>query len=93
MAKQRKGRVVGLGLCVMDHLYLVQGDAPGEERVRYVARQQAPGGMIATALTSGRPLPSVTARRNSPVLAGPNWARARTRAITQPDTVLRLYYS
>jgi sulfofructose kinase len=34
----------------MDHLYLVQGDAPGEERVRYVARQQAPGGMIATAL-------------------------------------------
>ena len=50
MAKQRKGRVVGLGLCVMDHLYLVQGDAPGEERVRYVARQVAPGGMIGTAL-------------------------------------------
>ncbi|HEX5066228.1 MAG TPA: carbohydrate kinase family protein [Myxococcota bacterium] len=48
--KQRKARVVGLGLCVMDHLYLVQGDAPGEERVRYVARQVAPGGMIATAL-------------------------------------------
>ena len=47
---RRAGRVVGLGLCVMDHLYLVQGDAPGEERVRYVARQQAPGGMIATAL-------------------------------------------
>jgi hypothetical protein len=36
--------------------------------------------------------PSVTTRRNSPVLAGPNWARAIARAIRQPDTAQELYY-
>jgi len=34
----------------MDHLYLVDGDAPGAVRTRYVDRQTGPGGMIATAL-------------------------------------------
>jgi sugar/nucleoside kinase (ribokinase family) len=42
--------VVGLGLCVMDHLYVVDGDAPGAVRTRYVDRLTGPGGMIATAL-------------------------------------------
>jgi sulfofructose kinase len=42
--------VVGVGLCVIDHLYLVDEGAPGAERIRYTARQVAPGGMIATAL-------------------------------------------
>ena len=34
----------------MDHLYLVDGDAPGAVRTRYVDRLAGPGGMIATAL-------------------------------------------
>jgi sulfofructose kinase len=50
VAQRRAGRVVGLGLCVIDHLYLVEQDAPGAERVRYVARDVRPGGMITTAL-------------------------------------------
>lgn len=56
MSQQPSGRVVGLGLCVIDHLYLVERDEPGAERIRYVARQVAPGGMIATALAQAAQL-------------------------------------
>ena len=56
MSQPRSGRVVGLGLCVIDHLYLVERDAPGEVRTRYVACQVAPGGMIATALAQAAQL-------------------------------------
>ena len=56
MSQQRSGRVVGLGLCVIDHLYLVERDEPGAERTRYVARRVEPGGMIATALAQAAQL-------------------------------------
>jgi sulfofructose kinase len=48
----RKSRpaVVGLGLCVVDHLYWVDGLDLGAERTRYTARKVAAGGMVATAL-------------------------------------------
>jgi sulfofructose kinase len=48
--------VVGLGLCVIDHLYLLERDEPGAERVRYVDRRVGPGGMIATALAQAASL-------------------------------------
>jgi sulfofructose kinase len=43
--------VVGLGLCVVDHLYVV--DEPGDtsERARYTQRLVLPGGMVSNALT------------------------------------------
>jgi sulfofructose kinase len=56
VSQRRVGRVVGLGLCVIDHLYLVDGDAPGAERVRYAARAVQPGGMITTALAQAAQL-------------------------------------
>lgn len=43
-------RVVGLGLCVVDHFYLVDGFATGAVRTRYTQRFEAPGGMIGNAL-------------------------------------------
>lgn len=48
--------MVGLGLCVIDHLYLLQDDVPGAQRTRYVAREVQPGGMIATALAQAAQL-------------------------------------
>ena len=42
-------RVVGLGLCVVDHVYLVD-DLEPVERARYRERLVSPGGMTATAL-------------------------------------------
>src|SRR5262245_25792041 len=56
MSQQRAGRVVGLGLCVMDHVYLLQQDEPGAERVRYDDCLRAPGGMIGTALAQAAQL-------------------------------------
>lgn len=43
------GGVVGVGLCVVDHVYEVERfDLP--ERTRYVSRLESAGGMVATAL-------------------------------------------
>jgi sulfofructose kinase len=41
---------VGLGLCVVDHLYLVEGLDPRAERIRYVERRVTGGGMVGNAL-------------------------------------------
>lgn len=49
-------RVVGLGLCVVDHLYAVDGFAFNEERTRYAARVESAGGMVATALVQAAQL-------------------------------------
>ncbi|MEE9607925.1 MAG: PfkB family carbohydrate kinase [Myxococcota bacterium] len=51
MAALARKRVVGLGLCVVDHIYLVDRLDLGEPRTRYTARRVAPGGMVTTALT------------------------------------------
>ena len=42
--------MVGLGLCVVDHLYWVRDLDLGAERTRYSRRLVAAGGMVATAL-------------------------------------------
>lgn len=42
--------VVGLGLCVMDHLYRVASLDPGADRLRYTQRLHSAGGMIGNAL-------------------------------------------
>lgn len=44
------GRVVGLGLCVVDHLYVVQRLDSRAERIRYVERRVTSGGMVGNAL-------------------------------------------
>lgn len=49
-------RVVGLGLCVVDHLYLVDGLDLGSGRIRYRERRVASGGMTATALAQAAAL-------------------------------------
>lgn len=43
-------RVVGLGLCVRDEVYLVDDFALDRSRTRYRARARMPGGMVTTAL-------------------------------------------
>lgn len=43
-------RVVGLGLCVVDHIYVVTPASWAETRLRYTERRVAPGGMTTTAL-------------------------------------------
>ena len=43
--------VVGLGLCVVDHLYVVDELAGARERTRYTHREVLAGGMVANALT------------------------------------------
>jgi sulfofructose kinase len=45
------GRVVGLGLCVVDHLYVVERFDPHAERIRYALREVSSGGMVGNALT------------------------------------------
>jgi sulfofructose kinase len=45
------GRVVGLGLCVVDHLYVVERLDPRPERIYYVERRVTSGGMVGNALT------------------------------------------
>jgi sulfofructose kinase len=52
----RAPRVVGLGLCVVDHLYLVDGLDLSAGRVRYRERRIANGGMTATALAQAAAL-------------------------------------
>lgn len=61
MSRIRSACVVGLGLCVIDHLYLLEAGDPASVRRRYVARQVAAGGMIGTALAQVAQL-GVTAR-------------------------------
>jgi sulfofructose kinase len=51
-----KPRVVGLGLCVVDHLYVVERLAPEAPRTRYAERLIALGGMTATALAQAAAL-------------------------------------
>jgi sulfofructose kinase len=55
MGKGRHRPVVGLGLCVVDHLYRVS-DLPLGERTRYRERLVAPGGMAANALVQAAAL-------------------------------------
>ena len=42
--------VVGLGLCVVDHLYVVDELPGASERTRYLQREMRAGGMVANAL-------------------------------------------
>lgn len=49
--RRSAGRVVGLGLCVVDHLYVVERLDPSAERIYYVERRVTGGGMIGNALT------------------------------------------
>ena len=48
---EHAGRVVGLGLCVVDHLYVVEDLDPAAERIYYVDRRETGGGMVGNALT------------------------------------------
>jgi len=50
MPRKRGASVVGLGLCVVDHLYAVDRFEMWDERTRYSARVESAGGMVATAL-------------------------------------------
>jgi sugar/nucleoside kinase (ribokinase family) len=43
--------VVGLGLCVVDHLYVVDDLAGTNERTRYTRREVLAGGMVSNALS------------------------------------------
>ena len=43
-------RVVGLGLCVVDHLFEVDTFSFDATRTRYGDRLECPGGMVTTAL-------------------------------------------
>ena len=52
----RAPRVVGLGLCVIDHLYRVDGLDLSSGRLRYRERRVANGGMTATALAQAAAL-------------------------------------
>jgi len=49
-------RVVGLGLCVVDHTYRVDGFDPGAIRTRFAERRVSSGGMIGTALSQAAAL-------------------------------------
>ena len=49
--RRSAGRVVGLGLCVVDHLYVVERLDPSAERIYYVERRVTGGGMVGNALT------------------------------------------
>lgn len=49
-SRKSVARVVGVGLCVVDHLYLVEDLDPIAERIRYVERRVTSGGMVANAL-------------------------------------------
>lgn len=51
-----RGRVVGLGLCVVDHTYRVDGFDLAATRLRYLERRVTAGGMIGTALSQAAAL-------------------------------------
>lgn len=55
-AAARAGRVVGVGLCVVDHVYRVDDLALAGARTRYRERVVAPGGMAANALVQAAAL-------------------------------------
>jgi sulfofructose kinase len=46
----KRQRIIGLGLCVIDHVYRVEHLDLAESRLRFVDRLEAAGGMTATAL-------------------------------------------
>jgi sulfofructose kinase len=48
--------IVGLGLCVVDELLVVDGSPPDATRTRYRERVVSPGGMVATALAQAAQL-------------------------------------
>jgi len=50
-SKRSIGRVIGLGLAVVDHFYVVEGLKFRASRVRYDMRLEAGGGMVSTALS------------------------------------------
>lgn len=54
--RTRFGAVVGVGLAVVDHLFVVADEEPGAQRVRYHERTVAVGGMVATALAQAAAL-------------------------------------
>ena len=49
-------RIVGLGLCVVDHLYVVAGLDRAQVRTRYGERRVSMGGMVTTALAQAASL-------------------------------------
>ena len=49
-------RIVGLGLCVIDHLYVVDGLDLARTRTRFSERRVSMGGMVATALAQAASL-------------------------------------
>ena len=49
-------RIVGLGLCVIDHLYRVDDLSLADPRTRFVERRVAGGGMVGTALSQAAAL-------------------------------------
>ncbi len=51
-AAQRQARVIGLGLCVRDEVFLVDDFGLVTERTRYRAHHSLPGGMVANALVA-----------------------------------------
>ena len=56
-------RIVGLGLCALDHLLLVDEflrAGPGAERLRYRDRLVSPGGMVGTAVVQAAMLGAAT---------------------------------
>jgi sulfofructose kinase len=55
-SNQRFHAVVGLGLCVVDHLFLVDEAPADAPRVRYRERKVSFGGMVATALAQSAAL-------------------------------------
>jgi sulfofructose kinase len=73
--------VVGLGLCVVDHLYVVDEIAGGSERSRYVQRCVETGGMVSNALVQASRL---GCRAELISLVGDDsegrWLRGRLRA-------------
>jgi sulfofructose kinase len=50
VGRKTAGRVIGLGLCVVDHLLVVDGLHAADVRTRYRQRHIAPGGTVSTAV-------------------------------------------
>jgi sulfofructose kinase len=55
-SSQRFRAIVGVGLCVVDHLLLLEDAAADAQRVRYRERKVSFGGMVATALAQSAAL-------------------------------------
>ncbi len=53
---RRRPAVVGLGLCVLDQLWVVEDFALAREKTRWIERAEGPGGMTATALAQAAAL-------------------------------------